>query len=99
MSFSQAYTDVIEVRTVTGVDGAGKPSYGAARTVRCKIKEAHGKVLSEGILVDANHVIRCADPDIGVTDQITLPSGEKYTPAGVTQSTGLTGQLVTEIVL
>jgi len=99
MSFSQAYTDVIEVKAVTGVDGAGKPSYGSAREVKCKIRSAEGRILAEGILVDANHVIKCADPDIGVTDEVTLPSGKKYTPAGVTRSTGLTGQLVTEIVL
>lgn len=99
MTFSQAYRDTIQVQSVTGVDGAGKPSYGAARQVKCKIQEARGRILVDGILVDANHVIKCADATIEVTDRIMLPTGEVFVPAGIKRSTGLTGTLVTEVVL
>lgn len=97
--FSSAYTDTVTVEKVTGVDAYGQPAYSAPRPLRCKFKKAVGRVLVDGILVDAAHVFRCSDKEISVLDRVTLAGGQSFIPKGVTQSTGLTGETVVEVVL
>ena len=98
--FSESYIDTIQVAKQTGVDGSGRPSYGNTRPVKCKIRNAAGKVRTDGILVEANHIIKCADTYITISDQITLPDGSTYNPQSVRSSTlWANNQTVVEIIL
>lgn len=72
----RGFTNTITVESPSGVDDYGKPSYGSSKTIQCRIQRSSGKVLSQGVYVDATHVIYALE-EVTLEDRITL-DGETY---------------------
>lgn len=82
MSLASWFRQSIGVASATGVDGYGKPTYAAARTVAARVEgQARMVRSSTGEEQLANHVIWTTEPLL-VTDRIWLPGYSTATVEG-----------------
>jgi len=99
--FAMAMTTEITIETHTGVDDYGDESWGAPRSILCRL-EVNGERIRDasGVILDARDIIYSESP-IYKTDRITFADGEVAvaTQATLTRTIGGGGQPFYKAVL
>ncbi len=76
--FLECMVDEVTWEKATGTDANGRPTYGPAKTLQCRVSPKPRKVqnMKGDEVVSSATIYPAGSPDIQPEDRITLPNGE-----------------------
>ena len=75
MSFDALYNSTVTVRTKTGADSWGKPTFGAPSVHAAKWRRVESASVGTGIVENAAHLLHMRSIELRVDVDVTLPDG------------------------